>query len=70
MLSAGVHTQDQEKAMKIIFGTLLTLASLGVMAQDKAAEPAAKETPKAEAVEAPIPESHPHSRQALLHYGQ
>ena len=59
MLSAGVHTQDQEKAMKIIFGTLLALASLGVMAQDKAAEPAAKETPKAKAADAPIPEKVP-----------
>lgn len=45
--------------MKIIIGTLLTLASLGVMAQDKAAEPAAKEAPEAKVEDAPIPEKVP-----------
>ena len=45
--------------MKIIFATLLTIASLGVMAEEKKAEPAAKEAPKAKAAEAPIPEKVP-----------
>ena len=45
--------------MKIIFGTLLTLASLGFITATNAAEPAAKEAPKAKAAEAPIPEKVP-----------
>lgn len=45
--------------MKIIFATLLAIASLGVMAEEKKAEPATNETPKAKAADAPIPEKVP-----------
>jgi len=45
--------------MKIIFGTLLTLASLGFVTAGNAAEPAKKEAPKAKAEDAPIPEKVP-----------
>lgn len=45
--------------MKMFFGTLITLASLGFLGAANAAEPAAKEAPKAKAEEAPIPEKIP-----------
>ena len=45
--------------MKIIFAILLSIASLGVIAQEKTAEPAAEATPKAKAADAPIPEKVP-----------